>query len=86
MSALLKYLATSPLVILQAGFIGYLFMVTVLQLHSRFYLLHILILGILYTLSLWALFITAKTDPGYLRQEHIEQIKLGIEYIKGKRG
>lgn len=85
MSALFKYLAASPLVIFQASFICYLFLVTVFHLHSSFYLVHVLILATLYLLSLWALFVTARTDPGYLRQEHIEQIKLGIDYVKGKR-
>ena len=58
---------------------------TVLQLHSPLYIVHILTLGTLYAVSLWALLVAARADPGYLKQEHIEQIKLGIEYVKGKR-
>ena len=85
MSALFKYLAASPLVLFQTAFISYLFLVTLFHLHSSFYLFHVLLLATFYSLSLWALFVTARSDPGYLKQEHIEQIKLGIDYVKGKR-
>ena len=81
----MKACLASPLLLLQAAFLAYLFLVTVLQLHSPLYLVHILTLGTLYAMSLWALMVAARADPGYLRQEHIEQIKLGIEYVKGKR-
>jgi hypothetical protein len=81
----MKACLASPLLLLQAAFLTYLFLVTVLQLHSPLYLVHILTLGTLYAMCLWALMVAARADPGYLRQEHIEQIKLGIEYVKGKR-
>jgi hypothetical protein len=81
----MKACIASPLLLLQASFLGYLFLVTVLQLHSPLYIVHILTLGTLYSMSVWALLVAARSDPGYLKQEHIEQIKLGIEYVKGKR-
>jgi len=81
----MKACLASPLLLLQVAFLAYLFLVTVLQLHSPLYIVHILTLGTLYAMSLLALMAAARADPGYLRQEHIEQIKLGIEYVKGKR-
>ena len=84
-SSIMKACIASPLLLLQTSFLAYLFLVTVLQLHSSLYIVHILTLGTLYSMSLWALMVAARADPGYLKQAHIEQIKLGIEYVKGKR-
>ena len=78
----MKACLASPFLLLQATFLAYLLLVKVLQLHSPLY---ILMLGTLFAMSLWVLMVAAQADPGYLGQEHIEQIKLGIEYVKGKR-
>jgi hypothetical protein len=75
----------SPLLFLQTSLICYMQAVTMLYFHSSLYFLHVLVLFSFYCLTLWSLNVTATTDPGYLREEHIEQIKLGLEYVRGRR-
>ena len=78
-------IAAYPMITIQVGFLVYSYVVAFLFFSdgiSGTYIIAMLILTVTGALALASLVQTFRTDPGYLTIDILEQIKLGIGYVK----